>query len=160
MLFCCLVDQSCATLCDPMNCSMPGSPVLHYLLESAQIHVKSHWCCLTISSSAAPFSSCPQSFLASGSFPMSQYIASGGQRIGVSASTSLLPMTIQDWFPLGLTGLISLLSKGLSSLQHHSSKASILWHSACFVIQLSHPYMTTGKTITLTIIIYKSSTAK
>ena len=65
--------------------------------------------------------------------------------------TSVLPMNIQDWFPLGWTGLISLQSKGLSSLlQHHSSKASILWHSAFFMVQLSHPYMTTGRTIALT----------
>ena len=62
------------------------------------------------------------------------------------------PMNIQGWFPLGLTGLISLQSKGLfkSLLQHHSSKASILWHSAFYIVQLSHPYMTTGKTIALT----------
>ena len=68
----------------------------------------------TISSSVVPFSSCLQSSPASGSFPMSQFFASGGQSIGVSASASVLPMNIQDWFPLGLTGLISLHSKGLS----------------------------------------------
>ena len=68
----------------------------------------------TISSSVAPFFSCLQSFPASGSFPVSQFFASGGQSIGVSASASVLPMNIQDWFPLGLTGLISLQSKGLS----------------------------------------------
>ena len=73
----------------------------------------SRWCHPTISSSVAPFSSCLQSFPASGSFPMSQFFASGGQGIGISASASVLPMNIQDWFPLGLTGLISLLSKGL-----------------------------------------------
>ena len=73
---------------------------------------------------------------------------SGGQSIGVSASTSVLPMNIQDWFPLGW---ISLQSKGLKSLlQHCSSKASVLQHSAFFIVQLSHPYMTTGKTIVLT----------
>ena len=74
----------------------------------------SQWCHPTISSSVAPFSSCPQSFPVSGSFIMSQLFASGGQSIGVSASASVLPMNIQDWFPLGLTGLISLQSKGLS----------------------------------------------
>ena len=74
----------------------------------------SRWCRLTISSSVVPFSSCPQSFPASGSFQMSQLFASGGQRIGVSASTSVLPMNIQDWSPLGWTGWISLQSKGLS----------------------------------------------
>ena len=83
---------------------------------------------------------------------MNQLFASGGQSIGVSASASILPMTIQGWFPLGLTGWISLQSKELSSLlQHHSSKASVLWCSAFYVVQLSHPYMTTGKTIILTI---------
>ena len=74
----------------------------------------SQWCHPTISSSVIPFSSCPQSFQASGSFPMIQFFASGGQSIGASASASVLPMNIQDWFPLGWTGLISLHSKGLS----------------------------------------------
>ena len=74
----------------------------------------SRWCHPTISSSVIPFSSCLQSFPASGSFPMSQFFATGGQTIGVSASTSVLPMNIQDWFPLGWTGWISLQSKGLS----------------------------------------------
>ena len=98
-----------------------------------------------------PFSSCPQSFPASGSFPMSQLFTLGGQSIGVSSSTSVLPMNTQDWSPLGWTGWISLQSKGFKSLlQHHSSKASILQCSAFFIAQLSHPYMTTGKTIALT----------
>ena len=74
----------------------------------------SRWCHPTISSSVVPFSSCFLSFLASGSSQMSQFFTSGSQRIGVSASTSVLPMNIQDWFPLGWTGWISLLSKGLS----------------------------------------------
>ena len=110
----------------------------------------SQWCHSTISSSVIPFSSHLQS--ASGSFPMSQFFASGGQSIGVSASASVLPMNIQDWFPLGWTGWISLLSQGTlkSLLQHHSSKASILRCSAFFIVQLSHPYMSTGKTIALT----------
>ena len=88
----------------------------------------SQWCHPTISSSHAPFSSCLQSFPTSGSFPMSQFFASGGQSIGASASASasVLSMNIQDWFPLELTDLISLQSRGLSSLlQHHSSKASV-----------------------------------
>ena len=106
------------------------------------------WCHLTISSSVVPFSSCLQSFPTSGSLQMSQPFASGGQNIGVSASTSVLPVNTQDWFPLGWTGWISLQSKGL--LQHHSSKASILLRSAFFIVQLSHPYMTIGKTIALT----------
>ena len=74
----------------------------------------SWWCHSTISSSVVPFSSRPQSFPASGSFPMSQLFASGGQSIGVSASTSVIPMNTQDWFPLGWTGWTSLQSKGLS----------------------------------------------
>ena len=74
----------------------------------------SQWCHPTISSSVAPFSSWPQSFPASGSFPVSQLLASGGQSIGASASASVLPINIQDWLPLGWTGLISLQSKGLS----------------------------------------------
>ena len=74
----------------------------------------SWWCHPTISSSVLPFSSCPQSFPASGSFQMSQLFTSGGQSIGASASTSVLPMNAQDWFPLGWTGWISLQSKGLS----------------------------------------------
>ena len=82
---------------------------------------------------------------------MSQFFTTGGQSIRVSAPASVLPTYIQDWFPLGLTGLISLQSKGLNSLlQHHSSKASILQWSAFFILQLSHPYMTNAKTIALT----------
>ena len=99
----------------------------------------SQWCLPTISSSVVPFSSCLQSLPASRSFPVSWLFTLGGQ-LGASASGSVLPMNIQDWFPLGLTGLISLLSKGLSTkslLQHHSSKALILLRSAFFIVQLS-----------------------
>ena len=104
-----------------------------------------------------PFSSCPQSFPASGSFPTGQLFASGGQSIGVSASTSVLPMNIQDWFPLGWTGWISLQSKGLSRVfSNPNSKASILQHSAFFMVQLSYPYMTARKTIALTICTFVS----
>ena len=111
------------------------------------------WWHPTTSSSVVPFSSYLQSFLASGSFPMSQFFTSGGQMIGFSASASVLPMNIQDWFPLEWTGWISLQSKGLSrvfSNINHSSKASVLWCLAFFIVQLSHLYMTTGKTIALT----------
>ena len=96
----------------------------------------SWWCHPTISSSVVPFSSCLQSFSASGSFPVSQFFTSGGRSIGASASTSVLSMNIQGWFP-GLTSLISLLSKGLSTVffQHHSSKASILWRSTFLMVQ-------------------------
>ena len=111
----------------------------------------SQWRHPAISSSVVPFSSCSQSLPASGSFPMSQLFAWGGQSIGVSASASVLPMSTQDWSPSGWTSWISLQSKGLKSLlQHHSSKASILRCSAFFTVQLSHPYMATGKTIALT----------
>ena len=110
--FCCSVIQLCSTLCDPMDCSMPGFPDLHYLLEFAQTHVH-WWCHPSISSSVARLSSCPQSFPASGSFPVSQLFTSGGQSTGASVSASVFLMSIQGWFPLGLTDLISL-SKGLS----------------------------------------------
>ena len=110
----------------------------------------SQWCHPAISSSVVPFV-CLQSLPASESFPMSQLFAWGGQSIGVSALVSLLPKNTQDWSPLEWTGWISLDSKGLSRvLQHHSLKASTLRCSAFFTVQLSHPYMTTGKTIALT----------
>ena len=109
------VGQLCLTLWDPMDCSMPGfpcpSPIPGACSNSCPL---SRWCHPTISSSVISFSSCLQSFPASGSFQMSHFFASGGQSIGVSASASVLPMNIQDWFPLGLTYLISLQSKGLS----------------------------------------------
>ena len=98
-----------------MKCSMPDFPVLYYLPEFAQARVR--WvndAIQTTQSSIVPFSSCLQSFPASGSFPMCWPFASGGQSNEASASASVLEMNIQGWFPLGLTGLISLLSKGLS----------------------------------------------
>jgi len=112
----------------------------------------SQWCHPTVSSSVIPFSSCPQSFPASGSFPLSQLFASDGQSIGVSALTSVPPVNTQDWSPLRMDWLDLLAIQGTlqSFLQHHSSKASILRRSAFFTVQLSHPYMTTGKTIALT----------
>ena len=90
------------------SCSSP-TPVVH-----PNPCLLSQWCYPTISSSVVPFSSCPQSFPASKSFLMSQFFTSGGQSIGVSASASVLPKNIQDWFPLWLTGLMILQSKGLS----------------------------------------------
>ena len=113
--------------------------------------LSSWWCHPTISSSVVPFS-CPQSFPASGSFQMSQLFESSGQSIGVSASTSVLPVNTQDWSPLGWTGCISLKAKGLSRVFSNTTvqKASILRRSAFFTVQLSHPYMTTGKTVALT----------
>ena len=125
---CCYsVAPSCPTLCNPMNCSTPSFPVLHHLLELAQIHI--HWVGDASQPSHPLLSPSPwlQSFPASGSFTRNQFFAWGDQSIGVSASASVLPTNIQDWFPLRLTGWISLQSKGLNSLlQHHSSKASIM----------------------------------
>ena len=129
----------------------------------------SWWCHPTILYSVIPFSFSLQYFPASGSFPVSWIFASSGQTIGASAPASVLPMNIQGWFPLGWTGLISLHPRDSqessldwldlfevqgtlkSLLQHHSSKASILQHSAFFMVQLSHPYMTIRKTMALTI---------
>ena len=116
--------HSCPILCNPMDCSTPGFPVLHYLLEFAQTHIHSIGNVIQLSHPlSSPSPSCLQSFPVSGSFPMSQFFASGGQSIGASASASILPMNTQDWSPLGWTVWISLQSKGLSSLlQHHYSK--------------------------------------
>ena len=109
------------------------------------------WCYLIILSSAAPFSSCPQSFPASGSFPLSQFFASGGQR--KYWSFSIHPSNDYSGlisFRINWLDLLALQGTLRSLLQHHSSKASILWCWAFFMVQLSHPYMTTGKTIGLT----------
>ena len=142
------VAQLCPTLCDPMNRSTPGLPVHHQLPELTQMHV--HWVgdATTISSSVIPFSSRLQSFPALGSFQMSHFFISGGQSIGVSASTSVLPMNIHDWFPLWWTGWISLLSKGLSKVfsnttvqkhQFFSAQLSLLSNSHIHTWRLEKP---------------------
>ena len=148
------VVQSCLTLCDPMDCSTPGFPVHHQLLEPTQTQSRWHGKLMirwhpTVLSTVIPFSSCLQSFPTSGFFPVSQFFASGGQTIGVSASASVLPLNIQDWFPLGWTGWISLQPKGLSRVFSNTTvqKHQFFKHSAFFIVQLSHPYMTTGKTM-------------
>ena len=107
------VTQLCPTLCDPMDCTRPPcpSPAPGVYPNSCPL---SRWCHPTISSSIVPFSSCLQSFPISGSFQRSKLFPSGGQSIGVSASTSVFSMNTQDWSPLGWTGLISMQSKGLS----------------------------------------------
>ena len=143
------VTPSSPTLCDPMDCCMPGFPVHHQLPQSLLklMSIKSvmpsnhlilcHPLLLSVFPSIRVFSN--ESILC---IRWPEYCS--------SASASVLPMNIQNWFPLGWTGLI-LQSKGLSSLlQHDSSKVSILLHSAFFMVQFSHPYMTTGKTIALT----------
>ena len=137
-------------LCDPMDCSTPEFAVLHQLLELAQTCIHRVGDTIQLFQFSVVSFSRLQSFPASGSFPRSQFFTSGGQSIG--ASVSVLPMNIQGWFPLGLTGWISLQSKGLSRVPTPipQLKASILWHSAFFVVHLSHPYTTTGKTIALT----------
>ena len=115
LICCCSVTQSCLTPCCPMDCSTPGCcPSLLSPRVCSDSCPLSWWYHATILSSVSLFSSCPQSFPASRSFPMSQFFGSGGQNIGASGSASVLPMCIQGWFPLELTSLISLLSKGLS----------------------------------------------
>ena len=114
----------------------------------------SQWCHPTISSSVTSFSSCLQSFLALGSFPVSWLFASGDQSIGASASALVLPVNIQGWFPLGLTGLLSLQSKELSEIFSNTAVQKhqlFLRCPAFFMAQLSHLYMTTGKTIASTV---------
>ena len=108
----------------------------------------SWWCHPTLSSSVVPFGSCLQSFLASGSFPLSQFFISGGQSIGASASALVLPMNI----PLGLTYFSLLQAKGFSKVFSNMTVQNyqFFWHSDFFMVQLSHPYMTTGKTTVLT----------
>ena len=132
----CWLSEFCGhKLCNPMDCSIPGSPVLHCLLEFVQnSYPLSQWCYLTISSSVAPFSSCPQSFPVSGTFPMSWLFTSGGQGIGASASASVLPRNIHGWSTLGLTGLISLQSKGLSRVFFNTT----VWKHQFFSSQLSY----------------------
>ena len=108
------VAQLCLTLCSHIDCSMPGFPVHHQLPEPAQTHVHRVGHAIQPSHPVVPFSSCLQSFPPSGSFSMSPFFTSGDQSIGASSSASVLPMNIQDWFPLRWADLITLWSKGLS----------------------------------------------
>ena len=144
------VAQSCLTLCNPMDCKHARPPCPLPTPRVHPNHVHGVGDAIQPSHSVIPFFFCLQIYPASGFFSVIQFFTSGGQTIGVSASASVLSMNTQDWAPLGWTGWISLQSKGLKSLlQPHSSKASILRCSAFFIGQLSHPYMTTGKTIAL-----------
>ena len=148
--------QSCPALCDPMDCSTPGLPVHHQLLEFTQTHVHrvSDAIQPTSSSSFVPCSSRLQSFPASGSFPMSQFFTTGGQSIGASALASVLPISEYSGlisFRMDWLDLLVIQGTLKSLLQYHSSKALILWRSAFFIVQLLHPYMTTGKSIALTV---------
>ena len=134
-----------------MNHNTPGLPVHHQLPESTQIHVHCDSETIQPSHPLSTLSSGRQSFPASGSFQMSQFFTSGGQSIGVSASTSGPPMNTQDSCPrMDWLDLLAVQGTLQSLLQHHGSKASILPCSTFLIVQLSHPYMTTGKTIALT----------
>ena len=144
----CSVAKSYPTLWDPRDCCTPGFPVLHYLPEFAQTHV--HWVDDAIQPSHPLSLSSPALSLSQHHCLLSWLVTSGGESIGASAPASndysgLISFRI-DWFDL-------LIVQGhlLSLLQHHSSKASILWCSAFYTVQLSHLYMTTGKTIILTL---------
>ena len=148
-----LQSLSCPSLCDSMNCSTPGFPDLHCLTVCSNSQLLTWWCYPTISCKSPLL--LPSSFPASGSVQMSQLFTSDSQSIGASASSSILPMNIQGWFLLGLTSLTFMQSKGLSrvifstTIQKHQK--SILWCSAFFMVELSYPYMTTGKTLALSI---------
>ena len=138
MCCCFSLAKLCLTIWDPMNCSIPGLPVLYYLPVFAQIQLR--WWCYLIISSSALFSFCLQSFPVSGYFLMSRVFSSSGQSIGTSASTLVLPINIQGWFPLWLTTRISLQSKELSrvfsrtTIQKHqfSGGQPSLW-SSCHI---------------------------
>ena len=145
---CCSVTKSCLTLCNPMDYSMPGLSVLHYHLEFAWTHA--HWVGDAIQPShpVTPFTSCLQSFPVSRSLLMSWLFPSGGQSIEASALASVLPMNIQHWFPLGLTGLISLQSKGPSRVfssttvwkhQFFSAQPSLWFNSHIHIWLLEKP---------------------
>ena len=148
----CSVTKLCPTLYDPMDCSMPGSTVLHYLLEFPQIHV--HWMGDAIQPShllSPPSLSALHLSQHQGLFWWVVFFlfASGGRNIGASALASVLPMNIQGWFLIGLIGLISLLSKGLSRV----FSSTTIWKqeffgAQSFMVQFSHLYMTTGKSYT------------
>ena len=131
------VQFSCSVVSDSSRPNEPQHARHPCLSPTPRVHPNpcplTWWCHPTISSSVVPFSSCPQSFPASGSFQMNQLFASGGQSIGVSPSTWVLPMNTQDWFPLGLTGWISLQFKGLSRI---FSNTTVQKHQL-FGIQLS-----------------------
>ena len=137
-----LVAQLCPTFCDSMVCSRPGLPVHHQLPGVYSNSCPLSWRCHpAISSSVVPFSSCLQSFPATGSFQICQFFASGGQSIGVSASASVLLMNIQDWSPLGWTGWISSQSKGLSRVFSNTTVQKHQFFSAQFSLRSnSHIY--------------------
>ena len=135
---CCSVVHSCLTLCNSMDCSMPGFPVLHHLPELDQTHV--HWVGDAIQPShpllIVPFSSCLQSLPASGSFLMSRLFESGGQSIGASALASVFPMNRVDFLRTDWLDLLAVQGTLKSLFQQHNLKASVLQCSAFFIVQL------------------------
>ena len=147
-----LVTHLCLTLCYPMDCSMPGLPVYHQLLEFTQTHV--HW----VRDAIQP--SHPLSFPSPAAFNLSQHQGlfnwvSSSHQVAKVLEFQLQHQSFQwifrtDFFRLDWLDLLAVQGTLKSLLQHHSSKASILWRSDFFIVQLSHPYMTTGKTIALT----------
>ena len=145
-LFSCSVVSNCLRHHRLQHARLPPSPPPRACSNSCPL---SWWCHPTISSFAVPFSSCLQSFPASESFQMSQFFTSGGQSIGVSTSASNEYSGLIS-FRMGWLDLLAVQGTLKSLLQHHSSKTSILQHWAFIIAQLSHPYMTTGKTIALT----------
>ena len=147
---CCSVAQTCPTLCDPVDCSTPGFPVLHHLLQPAQTHV--HWVGDAIQSSCPLSSPSPPAFNLFQQQGRFQWVSPLHQVASFSVSlspsneyTGLISFRI-DWF-----GFLAVQGTLKSLLQRHSWKASILWPSTFFMVQLSHPYVTTGKIIALTI---------
>ena len=145
---CCSVTKSCPAPWDPMDCSMPSFPVLHHLPEFAQVHI--HWIGDAINHFIL---CCPLLFLYSvfcsiRVFSDESALCIRWPKYWSFSFTSILLMHVQGWFPLSLTGLISCYSRdSQDSSQHPSLKASVLWHSTFFMVQLSYLYMTTGKTI-------------
>ena len=154
LISCCCysVTKLCLTFGTPKTAACEASLSVTISLSLLKLMSTDQGCYPMIKSSVVPFS-CPQSFPAWGSFPMSRLFTSGSQSIGDSASTSVLPMNIQDWFPLGWTSLISLQSKRLSRIFSSTTvlKHQFFSHQPSFMDQLSHPYMTARKTIALTI---------
>ena len=145
---CCWVTHLCLTLCSPVDCSIPAPRACS---NSCPL---SRWCHPAISSSVISVSSCPQSFPASGSFPMSQLFSFSGQSIGASVSVAVFPMNIQDWFLLGLTSLIFLQSKGLSRVfscpipvRNHILKTSLAvqWLRLCLPVQEERVWYLVGE---------------
>ena len=146
------VAQSCPTLCDPMNCSTPGLPVHHQLSEFTQTHV--HWVGDSIQSSHPLLSPFPPALNLSQHQGLFKWVSSLHQ-VAKILEFQLQHLSFQwttrtDLFRMDWLDLLVVQGTLKSLLQYHSSKASILWHSAFFIVQLSHPYMTTGKTIALT----------